>query len=82
MMTTTNLYCNHPNKDKIKFIVLPIAREILHTMCDLSINPYELMEIYGEGKKDALGIKFDFSMLFNYGSPELWQIHCLTNKKK
>lgn len=31
MMTAINMYCNHPNKDNINFVVLPIVREIIHT---------------------------------------------------
>jgi hypothetical protein len=32
-------------------------------MGDLSNDPFELMETYGEGKEAAKGIKFDFSNL-------------------
>ena len=72
MMTTVHMYKNHPNKDKIKFVVLPIVREILHTTNDLCIDPDELMAKFGEGKEAACGLKFDFSRFFLYGIPSLW----------
>jgi len=49
MMTTVHMFKEHPNKEKIRFIVLPIVREILHTVCDLAIDCHDLMEKYGEG---------------------------------
>jgi hypothetical protein len=72
MMTTVHMFKNHPEKNTIRFIVLPIAREVLHTTNDLCMDPYELVEKYGEGKPAACGLVFDFSRLFIYGIPELW----------
>jgi len=81
-MTTIHMYKNHPNKDKIKFVVLPIAREIMHTTNDIAIDCHELMDRFGEGKPDACGIKFDFSKLFVYGIPSLWQVYTVCNTEK
>ena len=61
MMTTVNMFCNHPDKASIKFVVLPIVREILHTMNDLCMDYNKLIDIYGPGKPEAKGVKFDFS---------------------
>jgi hypothetical protein len=72
IMTTINMFANHPNKKNIKFVVLPIVREIFHTMNDCCIDCYELLERYGPGKPESKGIEFDFSRLFAYGTPELW----------
>ena len=72
MMTTVNMFCNHPNKDEIKFIVLPMCREIIHTMNDLCMDAFELIEKYGPGKPASKGIQFDFSMILAYGVPQLW----------
>jgi len=49
MQTTIHMYKNHPNKDKIHFVVLPIVREYLHTTSDVAIDCGELMEKYAEG---------------------------------
>ena len=51
MQTTIHMYKNHPNKDKIHFVVLPIVREYLHTTSDVAINCGELIEKYAEGKE-------------------------------
>ena len=37
-MTTIHTFKNHPNKENIKFIVLPLAREILNATCDIPMN--------------------------------------------
>ena len=72
LMTTIHLFKNHPNKDKIRFIVLPIAREVLHTVCDVAMDCHDLMEKFAEGKPVTEGIKFDFSRFYLYGIPSLW----------
>lgn len=80
MMTTINLFCNHPNMKNIKFVVLPIVREILHL--DIAMDCQALVERYGAGKPEAKGLEFDFSRLFAYGTPDLWQVHTLNNISK
>ena len=82
MMTTIHMFKNHPDKENIRFVVLPIAREVLHTTNDICMNVFELIEKYGEGKPEACGIVFDFSRLFVYGIPELWQVFTLANVDK
>jgi len=72
MMTTIHMFKNHPNKNQMKFIVLPIAREILHTTNDIAIPVRELIEKYKCGSPFCHGINFDFSRLFLYGIPSLW----------
>jgi len=49
MSTTVHMFKNHPNKDNIKFVVLPMVREVLHTVCDIANDIYDTMEKYGEG---------------------------------
>lgn len=63
------MFKNHANKDKIRFVVLPMVSEILFTSSDIAMDCYELMDKYGEGKAAACGIKLDFSRLFAYGIP-------------
>ena len=81
-MTTVNMFKNHPNKDKIHFVVLPMVREVLHTICDIAMDCDELMQKYSEGSEYAGGIKFDFSRMFLYGIPQLWQVFTLAHVKK
>ena len=66
MMTTVNMFQNHPNKDKIKFVVLPMLREVFYSVSDIAIDCEELMQKYGEGTKAAGGIVFDFSEFYQY----------------
>jgi hypothetical protein len=68
-MTTIHMFKNHPNKEKIEFIVLPIVREILHTTNDIAMDIDFIMEKYGEGKEEACGLKFNFSRCLVYGIP-------------
>ena len=82
MMTTVHMFKSHPNKDKIKFVVVPMVREILHTTNDIAMDCDELMAKYGEGQPAACGIKFDFSRFFLYGIPQLWQVFTLANVRK
>jgi len=49
MMTTIHMFKNHPNKENIKFVVLPIAREVLHTTNDIAMDCEELIKMYSEG---------------------------------
>ena len=76
------MFKNHPNKDKIRFIVLPIAREILSSTNDIAMHYSELIEMYGHGQDVTCGINFDFSNFNQFGKPELWQIYTIANFKK
>lgn len=71
-MTTIHMYKNHPNKKNIKFVVLPMIREVYHTTNDIAIDVYEMMEKFGEGAEMACGLNFDFSNIYQYGVPDLW----------
>lgn len=76
------MFKNHPNVKEIQFIVLPILREVLETSNDISRNINEIIEIYGSSREICEGINFDFSNMFLYGKPELWQIFTLANLSK
>lgn len=82
LMTTIHMFKNHPNKDNINFVVLPIAREVLHTVCDIAIDPETLMDKFSLDKPICHGIKFDFSRMYLYGIPDLWQLYTLANVSK
>jgi len=43
MMTTIEMFKNHANKDNIRFVVIPVVREVLHTINDISMDVNELV---------------------------------------
>lgn len=49
MMSTIHLFKNHPNKDTMQFIVLPILTEQLRNVSDIAIDCFELMDKFGPG---------------------------------
>jgi len=49
-MTTVELFKNHPNKENIQFIVLPLVTEVLKNVSDIGIDCFELMAKFGEGQ--------------------------------
>ena len=58
-MTTINMFKNHPQKKAIKFIVLPLAAELLRSTGDMPSDIYELMDKYAKGKQACCGINLD-----------------------
>lgn len=79
MMTTVHLFKNHPNRENIKFVVLPLVRGVLRCSHGVAMESEKLMQKFAPDSPDACGIKFDFSQMFAYGVPELWQIWTLAN---
>jgi hypothetical protein len=73
------LFENHPNKANIKFIVLPIIREYIVAMDDINEDIYQLMYTYTEEK---CGINFDFSLILEMESPQLWAINVMGIEKR
>jgi len=43
------MFKNHPNKENIEFIVLPIVREVLETSNDLSVDIEQVISKYAVG---------------------------------
>jgi hypothetical protein len=76
------LFKNHPNKKDIRFIVLPVAREVLETSNDIALNIDHIMEKYSQDKELCQGINFDFSYNLLHGQPRLWQIYTIANLTK
>ncbi len=63
------MFATHPNLDKIKFIVVPQAHEIMHTSNDIPTDYNEIIRKYAPGEAVCKGVKFDFSWLLHYGEP-------------
>ena len=49
LMTTINMFKNHPNKESIQFIVLPVVREVMKTMNDVAMDVNLLLEKFAPG---------------------------------
>jgi broad specificity phosphatase PhoE len=43
LQTTIHMFKNHPNKDNIKFVILPIVREVLKKINDIAMDPKTLI---------------------------------------
>lgn len=50
LQTAIHMFATHPNVSKIKFIVVPILREWLHTASDLTCDFGLKIEKYAPGK--------------------------------
>ncbi len=72
LMTTIHMFKNHPDKSTMKFVVVPIIREVMKLMNDICMDVKDLIKKFAPGQPICEGIHFDFSNLFLYGKPELW----------
>ena len=61
------MFKNHPNKDKIKFIVLPLASETMNSASDIGSDVKELQQQFKDKE-----IQFDFSIINDMDVPQLW----------
>ena len=57
------MFETHPNKEKITFVALPIAHEILHSSGDISADINVVLEKYAPGQPICKGLRFDFSLI-------------------
>jgi hypothetical protein len=70
-MTAANMFKNHPNKAKIKFLVVPFAKECMH-LCNDLIGPIKTVyDIYSK-PENCFGLNFDFSLMNCYGTEATW----------
>ena len=81
MQTAIHMFKNHKNLDKIKFLVVPILREIMYTANDIHVDPAKLIEKYAPGQEICQGLEFDFSMIKIGDEPPdiYWCINTFTN---
>ncbi|CDW90334.1 UNKNOWN [Stylonychia lemnae] len=75
--TAIHIFKNHPNKDKIKFIVIPLVKEGLNTGND-KCGTYERMRKIIDPLVTEHNLHFDFSMMHTFGLPDLIQIKVTT----
>ena len=69
MQTCVEMFKDHPKVKSIKFIVVPLVREVLHTVCDVPCCVHELQRTFAKGEPACEGIEFDFSHLKHAGEP-------------
>jgi hypothetical protein len=82
MQTAIAMFKDHPNAKQIKFLVVPLIREVFHTVCDVPCDVHELMRTFGKGQEASKGLEFDFSMLVHFGEPNFWSVNILCNPVK
>ena len=69
LQTCIHLFKKNPRKGEIRFVVLPIIREVLETSNDIALDVNTLMEMYAPDKDLCGGLNFDFSLMMLYGLP-------------
>ena len=69
LMTTINMFKNHPNKGTMKFVVIPVVREMMKFMNDVAMDINVLVQKFAPGNDICEGIHFDFSACFVFGIP-------------
>ena len=81
LQTCIHMFKTHPNKAEIRFIVLPVVREVFATSNDIAHDIDDIIGKYGMPEL-CEGISFDFSLSLLHGQPKLWQIYTLANLEK
>ena len=80
-MTTVELFREHPNKENIKFILYPLAKESAHLCNDFMKGPFK-EQIYDQFCDPArcAGLKFDFQfMLGAFGCESTLQFNVIAD---
>ena len=78
LMTTSEMFKEHPNKDSIKFVVLPSAKEGLH-LCNDICGPFKRVYDIYSNPDNCFGIKYDFSYVHSYGRESTWQFNLVSD---
>ena len=79
MQTASNIFKSHPNLANIKFIVLPLAREVMKNTNDLCMDYTKIIAMFSQQEHNC-GLKFDFSLLEKEGL--YWQVNTLAMDEK
>ena len=74
LMTAEHLFKEHPQKNSIKFVVLPVVKECLH-LCNDICGPFKRVYDAFSDPEKCSGISFDFSLCHSYGSQGTWQFN-------
>lgn len=71
MQTAVLMFKNHPNKENLVFIVLPLIHEYYHASSDTPSDYREIVKRFSD-PQETCGVKFDFSILLANANPHLW----------
>jgi hypothetical protein len=77
-MTTVGMFKTHPNREKINFLVVPIAKEGMHLCNDASGPIKRVLDVFTKPEQ-CHGMKFDFSLFYSYGSEATWQMNIVAD---
>lgn len=83
IQTAVHMLKSHPHKKDMTFVLLPIAKECLHTSNDLAIDHKDLLKLTDQITNDY-GFKFDFSPFDSFKELGLdtWYMQVMTNREK
>ena len=81
LQTCIHLFKNHPYKNSIKFVIVPLLREVLEGSSDIAKDIETVVEWY-RNPEHTEGILFDFSLAMLSANPSVWQVTTLTSAEK
>ena len=70
IQTAIHIFKNHPNKQNIKFLVIPMVKEGLNCSND-KCGTYERLRSIVDPLIKETGVHFDFSLMHIFGVPDL-----------
>jgi hypothetical protein len=80
--TAVHILSSHPKKSEITFILLPLAKENLHTSSDLPV-PFAELQAFTASLHSQHGFTFDFSLFAPFSDqPDSWHFQIVTNEAK
>jgi hypothetical protein len=82
LQTAVEMFKNHPDKENMKFTVIPLFKEVTNNSNDIPRSVAEITTTWAHGEERCKGIKFDFSQLYLFGVPDLWPVYILANFEK
>ena len=74
LQTTVELFAEHPRLEEIKFVVLPLAREILSNINDICVDYKATIVEFGQQ------LNFDFTLVDE--AAYTWQIITMPKEKR
>eukprot|EP00347_Sterkiella_histriomuscorum_P004858 403358816 len=79
--TAIHIFKNHPDKEDIKFLVIPLVKEGLNCSND-KCGTYERMRSILDPLIKETGVHFDWSLMHTFGVPDLIQIKVTTQLER
>ena len=80
--TAVHMLSSHPQKSQITFILLPLAKESLHTSSDLPV-PFAELQAFTASIHSLHGFSFDFSLFAPFSAQlDSWHFQIVANEGK